>query len=116
MIRAALLALAILPVAAQGQTVRLEVTGGTIFDADGEVSLTLSPLSRRELAKFTGQNIGRTIDVLLDGHVVSRPRIMQPIQGPGVMIFGDLDDPERRALIERAIAGEAVLQLRKSAE
>ncbi|KAA3449709.1 hypothetical protein C7I87_15430 [Mesorhizobium sp. SARCC-RB16n] len=39
-------------------------------------------------ATFTGQNVGKVVDVSIDGIGVTSPRIREPIRGGEIMVSG----------------------------
>jgi preprotein translocase subunit SecD len=56
-------------------------------------------------AKWTGENVGEELAIVVDGEVVSAPRIMSAITGGSLQISGQFTQKEIREL-ERAITGK----------
>lgn len=72
------------------------------FDATGApvVNVTLAPESARAFGAFTLANVGKRIEVRVDGTVVTAPVIREPIAGGTIMISGSMtaDDAGRLAM------------------
>jgi preprotein translocase subunit SecD len=69
------------------------------------VSFRFTPDSAHKFAQFTLQNVGRAVEMRVDGKAYSRPVIREPIlQGTG-QISGPLGEQEARDLAARLSAG-----------
>jgi preprotein translocase subunit SecD len=69
------------------------------------VSFRFAPDSARKFAAFTAQNIGHTTEIRVDGKVLSRPVIREPIlQGSG-QILGHFSVQEAQDLAARLSTG-----------
>jgi SecD/SecF fusion protein len=71
-----------------------ENTGSGTFD----LLLTFSGEGAGKWERMTGENVGRDIAILVDGQVVSAPKVMEPIKGGKCMISGNLSKEEASAL------------------
>jgi hypothetical protein len=69
------------------------------------VSFRFTPASGQKFAEFTAQNVGRMTEMRVDGKVLSRVAIREPIlQGSG-QISGHFSVPEAQDLAARLAAG-----------
>jgi len=68
------------------------------------VSLEFSPDGAKKFADLTEENVGRTISILLDGKVLTAPRVNEPITGGKAVITGNrsLEDAHNLALLLRS--------------
>ena len=71
------------------------------------VTFRLTERSGRLFAEFTGNNIGRTIEIRIDGKAVMRPIIREPILGGSVQITGGFTLQEAKELADRLSSGAA---------
>ncbi len=88
------------------------LTGTDLKDAREEtdqqgqnlVSLEFSPEGAKKFAKLTEENVGRTISILLDGKVLTAPRVNEPITGGKAVITGNrsLEEAHNLALLLRS--------------
>ncbi|MBN9023096.1 MAG: hypothetical protein J0H08_13595 [Rhizobiales bacterium] len=102
-------ALALWVVPALAEPLELEVVAAlAAFDSTGAavVNVRLNPESQRAFDAFTTANVGRTIEVRVDGRVVSAPVIRDPITGGELVISGSLTVEE---------AGDLAMLLRDGA-
>jgi len=74
------------------------------------LSLTLAPDSRKALADFSTANIGRRVDLRIDGTIVLSPVIREPLQSDKVEISGS-DIHELRDIAAHLRAGESDLEI-----
>ena len=73
----------------------------------GALNLKMTPDSAKAFATFTKANVGKMIDLSVDGAVVMSPLLVEPILGGEVMISGKFAKGELRRLSERISAGRA---------
>jgi protein-export membrane protein SecD len=73
--------------------------------AEPSVEFKFDDLGRKQFAEFTQDNVGKRFAIVLDGEIVSAPRIMSQIAGGSGVIEGDLDDKEANALAAALQAG-----------
>lgn len=93
----------------EGNTV---LTGTDLKDAKEEtlqnnqnvVSLQFSDEGAKKFADLTTQNVGRTISILLDGEVLTAPRVNEPITGGSAQITGSrsLEEAHNLAVLLRS--------------
>jgi preprotein translocase subunit SecD len=69
------------------------------------VSFRFTPDSARKFAQLTLQNVGHVIEMRVDGKVLSRPVIREPILGGSGQISGPLNVQEARDLAARLASG-----------
>ena len=101
-----------------GKTV---LTGSDLKDAREEtdqqgqnlVSLEFSPDGAKKFADLTAENVGRTISILLDGKVLTAPRVNEPITGGKAVITGNrsLEEAHNLALLLRSGALPVKVQI-----
>lgn len=86
--------------------------------APGQVALNLklTPGSKQAFAAFTKANVGKTIDLSIDGAVVMSPRLVEPILGGEIMVSGTFAKGELRRLAERISSGSAKVAVDVKAE
>ena len=75
------------------------------------VTFRLTPASARRFADFTRENVGRTVDVRVDGRMVMSSVIREPILGGFGQISGGFGVKEAKEMAERFAAGKARLEL-----
>ena len=71
------------------------------------VTFLLTARSGRMFAEFTTNNIGRTVEVRIDGKVVMRPIIREAIKGGSVQVSGGFTLKEAQELADRLNSGAA---------
>jgi hypothetical protein len=71
------------------------------------VTFRLTDRSGRMFAQFTADNIGRTVEVRIDGKVVMRPIIHEAIKGGSVQVSGGFTLATARELADRLNSGAA---------
>jgi preprotein translocase subunit SecD len=69
------------------------------------VSFRFTPDSARKFAEFTQSNVGRAAEMRVDGKVLSRSVIREPILGGSGQIAGHLSRQEAQDLAARLTAG-----------
>lgn len=86
--------------------------------ASGQMALSLkmTPESAKAFADFTRANVGKVVDLSVDGAVVASPRLVEPILGGEVMLNGTFDAGELQRLAERISAGGAKVTVEVKAE
>jgi SecD/SecF fusion protein len=109
------LAIPILGVSAEPQ--RFKVVSASLgFEARTNqpvVSFRFAPESARDFARFTEANVGRKIDVRVDGKTLSQPIVREPVTGGAGQV--PVASPEDgRTLAARLSDGSAVLEMEVS--
>jgi len=74
------------------------------------VTFRLTERSGRLFAEFTKNNIGRVIEIRVDGKAVMRPVIREPILGGSVQITGNLTLQDAKDLADRLTSGSAKVE------
>ncbi|MBZ9993394.1 SecDF P1 head subdomain-containing protein [Mesorhizobium sp. BH1-1-4] len=69
------------------------------------LSLKLTPDSGKAFATFTGANVGKIVELSIDGAIVTSPRVVEPILGGEIMISGAFKPGEAERVAERISAG-----------
>ena len=99
------------PLMAQSMPLRLQIEQAVpILDErtrEPMVSFRLTARSGRMFGEFTSRNIGRTIEIRVDGKVVMRPIVREPIMGGSVQLSGGLTLTEAKELADRLNSGSA---------
>ncbi|MET3900092.1 preprotein translocase subunit SecD [Devosia sp. UYZn731] len=90
--------------------------GTDIFGGQPTVVVELEADAQRTFAKLTARHVGETLDLLIDGTVVSSPVIQTVIPGPSVVISGDFTASEVVALARRISSGQAVVSVELASE
>ena len=69
------------------------------------VTYVLTDASKRAFADLTAKNVGKPMEMRVDGRVVSKAVIREPILGGSGQISGSFNADEARALAERLSSG-----------
>ena len=98
----------------EAEPLRLQVDGASLaFDVRGGqplVSIKMAAGSARDFARLTTENVGRKLDILVDGKIVLQPIIREPIWGgAGQIPVANAEDG--RALAARLASGAAILEV-----
>ncbi|BCH10290.1 hypothetical protein MesoLj131c_45480 [Mesorhizobium sp. 131-3-5] len=80
------------------------------------LNLKMTPDSTKAFADFTRANVGKVVDLSVDGAVVASPRLVGPILGGEVMLSGSFAPGELQRLAERISAGGAKVTVEVKAE
>jgi preprotein translocase subunit SecD len=80
------------------------------------LSLKMTSDSARAFADFTKANVGKVVDLSVDGAVVASPRLVEPILGGEVMLNGTFAAGELQRLADRISAGGAKVTVEVKAE
>ncbi|MEK7158460.1 MAG: protein translocase subunit SecD [Patescibacteria group bacterium] len=81
---------------------------GVEFDQSSgipNVSLEFDDEGKKLFEELTGENIGKTIAIYLDGQIVTAPKVQQRISGGQAVITGDFALDEARDMARRLNAG-----------
>ncbi len=86
--------------------------------ASGQMVLNLKMTadSAKAFADFTRANVGKVVDLSVDGAVVASPRLVEPILGGEVMLNGTFAAGELQRLAGRISAGGAKVTVEVKAE
>ena len=80
------------------------------------LDLKLTPDSAKAFAAFTSANVGKTIDLSIDGAVVMSPRLVEPILGGEIMVSGTFAKGELERLARRISSGDAKVAVEAKAD
>jgi preprotein translocase subunit SecD len=73
------------------------------------LDLVLDKATRAAFARLTKANLGKPLDLAIDGRVVSSPTVREPIETGRMTIFAQLPMAEAEILAARLRAGGATL-------
>ncbi len=100
--------------AARAEPLVLEVTEARAGVAMGfsqpTLTITFRPAGRDAFARFTAENVGRKTEIRIEGKVIMRPVIREPILGGVIQISGSSLD-ELNALASRLSAGNVKIEV-----
>jgi preprotein translocase subunit SecD len=82
-----------------------------VFTGQPTLMVELEPAAQRSFAKLTTRHVGEVVDLLIDGKVVSSPRVQTPILGPSLVISGEFSATEAAALAQRLSRGDARVEV-----
>ncbi|MDB5527161.1 MAG: hypothetical protein JWR51_264 [Devosia sp.] len=99
-----------------GLAIKSAAVEAGIFDGQPTIVVELEPDAQRTFAKLTARHLGEVLDLLIDGTVVSSPRIQTVIPGPSVVISGDFTASEAADLARRISSGDAVVEVELASE
>ena len=71
------------------------------------VTFRLTERSGRMFAEFTANNVGRTVEIRIDGKVVMKPIIREPIKGGSIQVSGGFTLKDAKELADRLNSGAA---------
>lgn len=80
------------------------------------LNLKMTADSAKAFADFTKANVGKVVDLGVDGAVVASPRLVEPILGGEVMLNGTFAAGDLQRLAERISAGNAKVTVEVKAE
>jgi SecD/SecF fusion protein len=80
------------------------------------VSFTMTESSRRLFADFTAQNVGRKAAIRVDGRVVMKPVIREPILGGAGQLSGGFSVDEAKDIADRLSSGAARMEVEAVAD
>jgi TonB family protein len=69
------------------------------------VTFRFTPEAQRRFGDMTTNNVGRRLAILVDGSVLSTPKVIEPILGGQLQLQADFNRDEARMLAARAMAG-----------
>jgi preprotein translocase subunit SecD len=75
------------------------------------VFFTMTSSSARAFAELTAKNVGRKLAVSIDGRVVMKPIIREPILGGALQISGNFSVEEAREIAARLASGAAKMEM-----
>jgi preprotein translocase subunit SecD len=75
------------------------------------ISIRLTAASGRSFGELTAANVGKAVEVRVDGKAVMKPIIREPILGGTLMISGGFTIAEARDIAGRLTAGRARIEV-----
>ena len=100
---------------ASTQPIKLEVASAELaFDQrtrEPIITFRMTEASRKVFADYTSKNVGRPMAFIIDGKVIMKPVIREPITGGTGQIAGNLTAAEAKSLAERLATGQAVIEI-----
>lgn len=105
---ALLLAVVLLPAVAPAESFIFEVAHaepGLNENNEPYVSYMLKDSARRMFADLTARNVGKRIEIRLDGRVVMTPVIREPIRGGSGILSGNLTINAAKEIADRLSSG-----------
>lgn len=100
---------------AQAAPLRLTVeTAKVVVDplsGFNQLEVSLTPASQQDMATFTTANVGRTVNVTIDGKLITSPVIQTPIISTSIMLTGNFTAAELQVMADQLIAQDAVVEL-----
>ena len=108
-------ALLVSALSAIAQPTQLEVAAASLgFDrrtSEPVVTFRMTPASAKLFAELTSKNVGRPMAIIVDGRVILKTVIREPILGGSGQISGNLTPDDAKALAERLASGKARLEV-----
>jgi preprotein translocase subunit SecD len=109
------LAIALLTFGAEAEPLKIEVSKAeAFFDQrirEPAITIRMSETSKKPFNDFTAKNVGRKMEIRVDGKVVSAPVIRDPFLGSTFQISGRFSEQEARDIAARISAGISGLEL-----
>jgi preprotein translocase subunit SecD len=109
------LALFVSALSVSAQPIQLEVAGASLaFDPrtnEPVVTFRMTPASAKVFADLTKKNVGRAVAFIVDGRVIMKPVIREPIIGGSGQLSANLTIAEAKALAERLASGKGRLEV-----
>ena len=99
------------PIAASAQPIAIEVASAELaFDrrtSEPIITFTMTDASRQVFADYTARNVGRPMAIIVDGKVLMKTVIREPITGGTGQLTGGFTAATAKALAERVSQGQA---------
>lgn len=73
--------------------------------------LTLTPESAKAFGELTAANVGRVVELRLDGKLMMAPVVREPIVGGAIEISGDFVPAELKDVADRIAKGDAKVEV-----
>ena len=75
------------------------------------VTFWMTDASQKVFAEFTAKHVGRPMALIVDGRVITKPIIREPIIGGQGQIAGNFTVEDAKALAERLSSGKARIEI-----
>ena len=101
--------------AANAERIKLEVASAELaYDLrtnEPVIAFRMTEAGRKVFAEITTKNVGRPMAFIVDGKVLMKPVIREPITGGTGQIAGNFTVAEAKAMAERISKGLAVVEI-----
>jgi preprotein translocase subunit SecD len=101
--------------AANAERIRLEVASAALgYDQrtnEPLITFRMTEASQKLFAEITTKNVGRPMAFIVDGKVLMKPVIREPILGGSGQIAGGFSAAEAKTMAERIAKGLAVVEV-----
>jgi preprotein translocase subunit SecD len=109
------LALVLPAVSVTAEPITIELTSAEVgYDqrtGEAVVSYKMSKASRMVFGRFTQENVGRKIELRVDGKTVTAPVIREPILGGVGQLSGHFTPQQARDIADRLSSGRSKLEM-----
>ena len=78
---------------------------------DSVVDLFMTDASKLAFAEFSARNVGKQLDVRVNGRTVMKPVIREPITGGRITIAGAFNASDAKQLAENLMSGSAKVEM-----
>jgi preprotein translocase subunit SecD len=78
---------------------------------DSVVDLFMTDASKLAFAEFSARNVGKQLDVRVNGRTVMKPVIREPITGGRITIAGAFSASDAKQLAENLMSGSAKVEM-----
>lgn len=75
------------------------------------VQIVLTPEAAKAFARLTTDNVGKVVELRVDGALLTSPVVQTPILGGELVISGNLSEGDARALAARLLQAGAAISL-----
>ena len=100
---------------ASAQPIQLEVAAASLgFDlrtSEPVVTFRLTPASAKVFSELTSKNVGKAMAISVDGRVITKPVIREPIIGGSGQLSGNMTAADAKTLAERLASGKGRLEV-----
>jgi preprotein translocase subunit SecD len=81
------------------------------LSTDSVVDLFMTDASKLAFAEFSARNVGKQLDVRVNGRTVMKPVIREPITGGRITIAGAFSASDAKQLAENLMSGSAKVEM-----
>jgi preprotein translocase subunit SecD len=81
------------------------------LSTDSVVDLFMTEASKLAFAEFSARNVGKQLDIRVNGRTVMKPVIREPITGGRITIAGAFSAPEAKQLAENLVSASAKVEM-----
>jgi preprotein translocase subunit SecD len=104
-------------VVAAGEVISVDVVraeahpDSPLLSNDSVVDLFMTDASKLAFAEFSARNVGKQLDVRVNGRTVMKPVIREPITGGRITIAGAFSASDAKQLAENLMSGSAKVEM-----